>query len=97
MKYPETFPADLKYLAEYYGWNSDDKKEIRAAFTDSAPMVKFFTVLAAAHRAGYAQSVANGFIRLQTWCLEKGLPDPFGPEFDLATLDALVVEPRRAA
>lgn len=94
MKYPITFSDDLKCLATYYQWSAEDKSEVRAAFTDCPEMVHFFTVLAAAHRAGYTQCAANGFIRLQAWCAEKGLPDPFGPEFDLAELDAIAVEPR---
>lgn len=91
MKYPVTFSEDMKYLANYYGWNDEDKKEVRAAFTDCEPMVRYFTVLAAAHRAGYSQHAGNSFQRLQAWCLEKGLPDPFGPEFDVAALDAMQV------
>lgn len=96
MNYPETFSDDLKYLAAYYSWEDEDKKGIRVAFTDSTEMVNFLTVLAAAHRAGYEQNAANGFIRLQAWCLARGLPDPFGPEFDLAALDALAIESRAA-
>jgi hypothetical protein len=87
MKYPVTFSDDLKYLAAYYGWNAEDKKEVRAAFTDSEPMVRYLTILAAAHRAGYSQGAGNGFQRLKDWCLERGLPDPYGTEFDIAALD----------
>jgi hypothetical protein len=97
MKYPVTFSDDLKYLAAYYNWNDEDKKEVRQAFTNCEPMVRYFTILAAAHRAGYAQDAANGFIRLQAWCIEKGLGDPFAEHFDPAALDAIKVEPRVAA
>lgn len=96
MTYPSTLPDDLKYLVTYYGWNEADKKEIRAAFTDCKPMVHYFTVLAAAHRAGYSQHAGNGFMRLQTWCLEQGLPNPFNEDFDPALLDALHVEGHNA-
>lgn len=89
MKYPANFAQDMRELSAFYGWNEDDKKEVRAAFTDCEPMVRYFTVLAAAHRAGYKQHAGNGFQRLQAWCAEKGLPDPFGPEFDVAALDAI--------
>lgn len=89
MKYPATFSDDMKYLAAFYQWSDEDKKEVRAAFTDCEPMVRYFTILAAAHRAGYSQHAGNGFQRLQGWCIEKGLPDPFGPEFDVAALDAI--------
>lgn len=97
MRYPITFSDDMKYLAAYYQWNDEDKKEIRAAFTDCEPMVRYFTVLAAAHRAGYEQHAGNGFQRLENWCLSHGLENPFGPEFDVAALDALQVQPRIAA
>lgn len=94
MLYPAKFSQDMKELTAFYEWNDEDKKEIRAAFTDCPPMVHFFTVLAAAYRAGYRQTAANGFARLQSWCIESGVGDPFGREFDVAALDAIVVEPR---
>jgi hypothetical protein len=95
MKYPTTLSDDLRYLSQYYGWNDADKIEVRAAFTDCEEMVRYFTVLAAAHRAGYAQHAGNGFVRLQRWCEENGLDDPFGPEFDPASLDAMIVKERQ--
>ncbi|MBW9336219.1 hypothetical protein FEE59_22130 [Herbaspirillum sp. RU 5E] len=95
MLYPASLSADLQYLAKRYEWSAEDKTEVRAAFTDCPEMVHFFTVLAAAHRAGYEQCAANGFIRLQAWCTEQHLGDPFGPTFDLAALDALAIEPRK--
>lgn len=96
MKYPKTLAEDLKYLAGYYQWNSEDKKEVRDAFTGSPEMVRYFTILAAAHRKGYSQDAGNGFIRLREWCALNGLEDPYGEAFDLAALDALEVEPRTA-
>lgn len=89
MKYPVTFSDDLKYLATYYEWDAGDKKEIREAFTDCEPMVRYLTILAAAHRAGYSQDAGNGFVRLKDWCLVNGLEDPYGPHFDPASLDAV--------
>jgi len=97
LKVSAQFIDDMRYLRAYYQWNEEDVSEIKAAIKGSAEMVHFFTVLAAAHRAGYEQCAANGFIRLQVWCMQKGLPDPFGPAFDLAALDAMAVEPRRQA
>jgi hypothetical protein len=97
MRYPPTLSEDLKYLVAHYQWTADDKQEVRAAFTDSPEMVHFFTVLAAAHRAGYEQCAANGFVRLQQWCIDKGLGDPFGSAFDLAALDALSINSRKVA
>lgn len=96
MKYPKTLSDDLKYLAEYYQWDQSDKADVRAAFTDCPEMVRYFTVLAAAHRAGYAQDAGNGFQLLRDWCLSNGLEDPYCPGFDLASLDALVVIERTA-
>lgn len=97
MKYPTNFVDDLKYLAAYYKWSDEDKKEIRASFTGSPEMVNFYTVLAAAHRAGYSQHAGNGFIRLQAWCIENGYGDPFGPAFDVKALDAASYTPRQVA
>lgn len=87
MKYPASFIDDLKYLASYYEWNEEDKKEIKASFLNCPPMVKYYTVLAAAHRAGYSQDAANGFVRLKDWCLAQGLDDPYGESFDAEQLD----------
>lgn len=92
MNYPASLSDDLKYLAAYYEWSDEDKKEVRAAFTDCMPMVRYFTVLAAAHRAGYTQDAGNGFVRLRDWCLARGLDDPYGEHFDPAALDALAVQ-----
>lgn len=97
MLYPASLSADLQYLAARYQWTAEDKAEVRAAFTDSPEMVHFFTVLAAAHRAGYEQCAANGFVRLQLWCLENGIGDPFGPAFNLTALDSMVIKSREAA
>lgn len=92
MLYPATLSADLQYLAARYSWNDEDKAEVRAAFTGNPEMVRFFTVLAAAHRAGYEQCAANGYVRLQAWCLEKGLGDPFAVHFDLESLRSMAVQ-----
>lgn len=91
MKYPKTFSDDLKYLAAFYEWNDEDKKEIRAAFTDCEEMVRYFTILASAHRAGYKQGAGNGFQRLKDWCLQNGLPDPYWAGFDVSDLDKMKV------
>jgi hypothetical protein len=91
LKYPANFSQDLKELSVFYGWNDGDKKDVKKSFEGSEEMVKFFTTLAAAHRAGYTQHAGNGFIRLQLWCIGHGVGDPFGNSFDLAALDALKV------
>jgi hypothetical protein len=96
LNYPATLSDDLKYLSTYYEWNVEDKKEVRAAFTGSPEMVRFFTILAAAHRAGYSQHAGNGFVRLGEWCIQNNLGDPYGPDFDPAELHARAVEQRVA-
>lgn len=88
----QSFVDDMRYLRSFYQWNDDDVKEVKAAIKGSEEMVHYFTVLASAHRAGYSQHAGNGFQRLQSWCVAQGLPDPFGPGFDVAALDALQVE-----
>lgn len=92
MKYPARLSDDLKYLSQYYGWNEEDKKEVRAAFTGSPEMVRYFITLAAAHRAGYEQGAANGHQRLKAWCIEKGLSDPYLPCFDVKELDYMAMQ-----
>jgi len=91
MKYPFNFSEDMKYLSNYYKWNEEAKTQVRASFADCEPMVRFYTILAQAHRAGYSQHAGNGFQRLKDWCAEKGLGDPYGKDFDLKALDDLVV------
>lgn len=97
MRVSQSFVDDLKYLAAYYQWSAEDKEEVRAAIADCEPMVRYFTILAAAHRAGYSQDAGNGFVRLKDWCLAQGLDDPYGEHFDPAALDAIQVEQRAAA
>lgn len=88
MKVSDDFIADLRYLKVRYEWNADDVDEIKAALKGAPSLVHYFTVLAAAHRAGYSQDAANGFVRLQKWCSDRGLPEPFSSEFDPELLDA---------
>lgn len=92
MKYPARLSDDLKYLSEFYKWTDEDKKEVRAAFTNCEPMVKYFIALAAAHRAGYVQCAGNGHIRLREWCIEKGIEDPYSEHFDPRELDLMAAQ-----
>jgi hypothetical protein len=92
------FIEDMRYLRGCYAWSDEDAVEIKAALQEGGePLIRYFTVLASAHRAGYRQDAGNGFIRLQAWCAEQGLPDPFTKEFDPRALDALATEPRKRA
>lgn len=97
MQLNERETRDLRFLRQRLAWDDNDAKQVMQSIRESEHGARYYTVLAAAHRAGYEQTAANGFIRLQEWCIEKGLPDPFGPGFDVAELDAMAVEPRRAA
>lgn len=98
MKYPVNFSNDLKELSKIYEWDEEEKKEIKKWFTGCPATVHYLTVLAAAHRAGYKNYAAGGFVTLQKWCMDVGVGNPFGLyEFDLAALDALEVKPRQTA
>jgi hypothetical protein len=102
MKVSQEFIEDLRYLRRRYEWTDADVAEFKEVLKAESKenkheMQHFLMVLAKAHRAGYEQDAANNFQRLQTWCATNGLPDPFGPGFDLAALDAMAIEQRRAA
>lgn len=82
MKVTRAFMADFDYLANRYGWNAEDINEVKAATrADPDRMTRYWSLLAAAHRAGYEQTRENGFIRLHTWCAEQGWPDPSTTDF----------------
>jgi len=95
LKYPERLSDDLKYLSNFYNWSDEDKKEVRAAFTNCPEMVRYFITLAAAHRAGYKQCAGNGHIRLREWCLEKGLEDPYSEHFNPRELDLMTAQDKQ--
>ncbi|GIZ54057.1 hypothetical protein [Noviherbaspirillum aridicola] len=78
MKVSRQFIKDFAYLANRYGWTPAEIEEIKAhTRAHPAQMRVYWTALAAAHRAGYEQTQENGYIRLQAWCAEQGIPDPF--------------------
>jgi hypothetical protein len=64
-------------------------QKMRGARTDRGPMVRYFLILAAAHRAGYVQHVENGFMRLRDRCLQHGFGDPYSDLFNLVALTFL--------
>lgn len=78
MKVSRKFMLDFAYLANRYGWTTADIEAIKAQ-TRAAPasMVRYWSTLAAAHRAGYEQTAENGYLRLAAWCAANGWPDPF--------------------
>jgi hypothetical protein len=89
MEYPQNFRDDLRYLTDWYRWDDADKSEIRAMFTNSPKGVRYYQVLAAAHRAGYVQDASTGWVRLRAWCAVKGVGDPLNSDEDFAKLQAL--------
>ena len=78
MNVSRAFLKDFAYLANRYEWNAEDIEEVKAHMrANFEAMRNYWSALAAAHRSGYEQTKENGFMRLQVWCVEKGLPDPF--------------------
>ena len=81
MNVSRKFMRDFAYLANRYGWNAADIENVKAHMREHVEPVRWYwTTLGAAHRAGYEQNLANGFVRLHTWCAERGMPDPTAPE-----------------
>lgn len=83
---------DMRYLRQRYGWSDADATEVKAAAKKNRAWWRYWTILAAAHRAGYEQTEENGYPRLQLWCTQQGLSDPFAEDFDIAALQAMARE-----
>lgn len=68
MKVSKQFLRDFAYIANLYGWTTADIEEVKAQ-TRANPdeLGRYWSRLAAAHRAGYEQTKANQFIRLERW------------------------------
>lgn len=68
MKVSKDFLRDFAYLANLYQWDAADIEDVKEQ-TRANPeqMRSYWTVLAAAHRAGYQQTEANGHERLRVW------------------------------
>lgn len=68
MKVSKQFLRDFAYIANLYSWTADDVEDAKAQ-TRSNPgeMVPYWTLLAAAHRAGYQQTRENNHMRLGQW------------------------------
>lgn len=78
MNVNQGFIDDFNYLRDFYGWNPKDIEEMKMAIRQTEEDGKrYIRALADAHRAGYKQDASNGFIRLQAWCADRGMPDPF--------------------
>ena len=83
MNVSKQFLRDFSYLANRYGWTPAEIEEIKEQ-TRANPneMCRYWTNLAIAHRAGYEQTVENGYIRLREWCMQQGWPDPYANALD---------------
>ena len=72
------FLRNLGYLANVYGWTPSEIVEIKAHLEESnGEMVRYWNNLAIACRAGYAQTAANRFLRLEQWCDQQGWTNPY--------------------
>lgn len=80
MNVSKSFLRDFAFLANHYGWTPADIEDIKADTRANPDLVHYWTALARAHRAGYAQTPQNRFIRLQAWCAQRQQPDPFAAE-----------------
>ena len=68
MKVSKQFLRDFAYIANLYGWNAKDVEDAKAQTrANPVEMRRYWTQLAAAHRAGYEQIRENNYIRLDQW------------------------------
>ena len=75
MNVSHRFLKDFAFLANKYGWTAADIVEIKAETRERGEsMVRYWTMLAAAHRAGYEQTPENGYVRLHKWREQQGYP-----------------------
>lgn len=69
----ENFIDDMVYLADYYGWGTEDIEDVMSqTVANPDEMSQYWTWLAAAHRAGYEQTSENNYLRLEAWCDQQG-------------------------
>jgi hypothetical protein len=68
MKVSKQFLRDFAYIANLYAWTAADIEDAKAQ-TRASPdeLGRYWTRLAAAHRAGYEQTSGNNFTRLAQW------------------------------
>ena len=75
MKVSQDFLRDFAYIANLYGWDAADIEDVKAQTrANPDPMRRYWTALAAAHRAGYQQNEANGYERLRVWAVRNDSP-----------------------
>jgi hypothetical protein len=79
MQVSKSFLQDFAYLANRYGWTAADIEEMKAAVRANEDAGRrYVTTLAAAHRAGYEQTVGNHYMRLHTWRTLQESSRPLG-------------------
>jgi len=78
MKVSKQFLRDFAFLANHYSWTPADVEQIKADTRANPDLVRYWSALADAVRAGYKQTAENGYIRLRAWCDQNGRPDPHG-------------------
>jgi hypothetical protein len=61
------FLRDFAYIANVYGWNAEDVEDAKKQTRAHPELRSYWTQLAAAHRAGYEQTRANNYMRLDQW------------------------------
>jgi hypothetical protein len=76
MKVSKQFLRDFAYLANHYGWTPADIEDVKADTRANPDLVRYWSTLADALRAGYEQTPENSFIRLDAWYRQQGRPDP---------------------
>lgn len=65
------FARDFRYIVWFYDMSEAEAEEWRALVRASpGPMMDYIATLAMAHRHGYRQCAANGFVRLNAWLVD---------------------------
>jgi hypothetical protein len=72
--------TDLKYLAWWYDWPQSVKDHVKAALREwPQEFSHYLSSLAAAHRAGYAETNGRG---LTHFCATHKIPHPYVGELE---------------
>lgn len=88
MKISKALADDLRYLAAELEWDETGKVEVRESLKASPEFfTHFWTVFAQAYRAGYRFCQATGFQKLDDFCKQHGLPDPYNRMYSGAEID----------
>lgn len=80
MNVSRQFLKDFAYVANRYGWTPEVIEEAKAEIRANPKLVRYWTILASAHRQGYEQTQENGYLRLDRWFEQTGRPNPFSSE-----------------